>query len=135
MHFCSFKLYNVMNRADFLNFIGQALLVVIGVVNKEGESTKSDGVVGAVVLLVVCLTMFRVYLILSLVGAKIRQKISDKSEKVSYNVNPELANAAAAERLYQIASDSHQVTEVVLFITNLEANMKRRRAIGLPPAP
>ena len=130
MHFCSFKLYNVMNRADFLNFIGQALLVVIGVVNKEGESAKSDGVVGAVILLVVCLTMFRVYLILSLVGAKIRQKFADKSEKVSYNVDPELANAAAAERLYQIASDSHQVTEVVLFITNLEANMKRRRVIG-----
>jgi hypothetical protein len=103
---------------------------LIGVVNKEGESAKSDGVVGAVILLVVCLTMFRVYLILSLVGAKIRQKFAENSEKDSDNVNPELANAAAAERLYQIASDSHQVTEVILFITNLEANMKRRRAIG-----
>ncbi len=130
LHFCHLKLFNVMNRADVLNFIGQALLVAIGVSQKTRGSSDGEGIVSVVIVVVVSLTMFRVYLILSLIGAKIRHKFADNSKRVSFNKSPEVANAAAAERLYEIASNPQQVTEVVLFISNLETNMKRRRAIG-----
>ena len=51
-----------------------------------------------------------------MIGAKIRHKFADNS-KTGYRSIKVRRLVAAAERLYEIASNPQQVTEVVLFIS------------------
>jgi len=119
-----FRIRNVMNRADVMNFCGQALVIIIAF-GLDGSQQDIGTIL--VLSLVGFLTVFRTFVLVSMVMEKVKQKI--KKTEASFNEDPVGARKAAADRFYAIAT-SAALAEVGLFVYKFETDVNRRRAVG-----
>jgi hypothetical protein len=88
-----------MNRADVMNFCGQALVIIIAFA--LGGSQAERGTV-LVLFLVGVLTVFRCFVLFSMIFEKVKQKL--KKTEASFNEDPVGARKAAADRFYLCAA-------------------------------
>ena len=122
--FGPFRVRNVMNRADVMNFCGQALVIIIAFA-LDGSQAETGVVL--VLFLVGVLTVLRCFVLFSMIFEKVKQKL--KKTEASFNEDPVGARKAAADRFYAIAT-SAQLAEVGLFVYKFETDVNRRRAVG-----
>jgi hypothetical protein len=118
------RVRNVMNRADVMNFCGQALVIIIAFA-LDGSQAETGTIL--VLFLVGILTIFRCFVLFSMIFEKVKQKL--KKTEASFNEDPVGARKAAADRFYEIAT-SAQLAEVGLFVFKFETDVNRRRAVG-----